>query len=155
MIIKSYDQWRADRLRALAAADPEEAELQGEETVTCPDCKGEGVVDCDCDCPRCDGVMDCSRCDGLCEISSNDVDRDEYPDVAFTRADYLDELSAELVALARWIGKPELHFLVEAGMTPYTRRASDFKGTFFCRGELVLRDPETGRYFLYRAEQLQ
>lgn len=30
----------------------------------CPDCKGEGYTDCNCECPSCDGWRDCNSCDG-------------------------------------------------------------------------------------------
>lgn len=30
----------------------------------CPECDGEGTIQCDCDCPHCDREEECDACDG-------------------------------------------------------------------------------------------
>lgn len=119
MIIKPFEQWRDDKLRVLTRVDPEEADTQKEVEVDCPECGGAGFVDCDCNCPNCDGDMECERCDGRCSISSSDLGIGERGnDFLFTRDQYLEELVAELAALARYTGRPILEPFVEAGMAP-------------------------------------
>jgi len=153
MIIKPFEQWRIDMLASL---EPEDGEEIPDVDVDCPDCNGEGEVECDCDCSRCDADMPCDRCNGEGTISSLDLGRDELDKALFSRTEYLEALTAELVKLAQYTGNQSLAPLIDAGMAPYMtmpRRTED--GRILSRSAIMLHDHETGREFRPKLQSMQ
>lgn len=140
MIIKPFSEWREERIaeagRKACGLLESGVELESQE-IECVDCKGEGAVSCDCNCPRCEGWEDCSACDGRGHIETTDpLVMEEVEKDKANHKEYLQQLARDLVALSEWLGKPGLFHIIDAGLAPATIIRHGGTKT------LVLHDPQ-------------
>lgn len=151
-IIKPYDLWREERIAEAGrkACDLLESGVDIEpQEIECADCKGEGSVSCDCNCPRCEGWEDCDTCDGRGHIEANDpLVMEEVEKDKANRSEYLRELVSDLVALSEWMGKPKMYHVVEAGLSPATIFSGDMK-------IIVIHDPDRNFKEISVTEEIQ
>lgn len=143
MKIKSYEKWKADRLRSARALADEVDEPETTKRVDCAACDGTGEVECDCCCEHCDAMIECSACEGEGTIPAEDADSlEENEELRATCKEYLRELVSDLSALSEWKGKPSAYCVIEAGLAPYTLLYVDRESSRLQRGHtLMIHDP--------------
>lgn len=124
MSFLSYTDWLQERYR--------EADRDPGQMVRCPDCFGDGTVDC-CECGA---ESDCEECDGTGRRSWGSIPESLQSRV-FTHADYRAAVLHDAEALAAYSGRDVAEILLSAGFHPRTRVVR-FGGRYRPHGRLEI-----------------
>lgn len=130
MIIATYEEWKQKRLESLTLEQQELVEEFGAIEIECPDCDGCGYIIDEGVATGKEFEADCDTCDGAGTIESDDPSP-ELNGKSLSRSQYLRDVSRDLIALARWQGKPELHYLIEQGYAPFCEASEGWKDYLF------------------------
>lgn len=102
MKIMTFDEWVVEKLSSVSPKD----------SVSCPECGGEGGVECDC----CGHEHDCKLCNGYGFVDFEKVKKQDQ-NKCFNINVYKSDVAADIEQMSNWFGLPVRKTLHKAGIS--------------------------------------